>query len=104
MVESNKIEDLLLKLLEEMAVVKSKLEVLDDLKSDSKTINTRVDHIEAQNERHEKSIQTLEHRANEMEKFTRDNIINSKKQQTSIFISLGMAVFSAILSIITRLL
>lgn len=103
MVESNKIEDLLLKLLEEMAVVKSKLEVLDDLKSDSKTINTRVDHIEAQNERHEKSIQTLEHRANEMEKFTRDNIINSKKQQTSIFISLGMAVFSAILSIITRL-
>ena len=103
MVESNKIEDLLLKLLEEMAVVKSKLEVLDDLKSDSKTINTRVDHIEAQNERHEKSIQTLEHRANEMEKFTRDNIINSKKQQTSIFISLGMAIFSAILSIITRL-
>ena len=103
MVESNKIEDLLLKLLEEMAVVKSKLEVLDDLKSDSKTINTRVDHIEAQNERHEKSIQALEHRANEMEKFTRDNIINSKKQQTSIFISLGMAIFSAILSIITRL-
>ena len=101
--ESTKIEDLLLKLLEEMAVVKSKLEILDDLKTDSKNISARVDHIEAQNERHEKSIQALEHRANEMEQFTRNNMIDSKKQMTSVYISLGMAIFSAVLSIITKL-
>ena len=35
-----------------------------------------------------------------MEKFTRDNMADSKKQQTSVFISIGMAVFSAVLSLI----
>lgn len=101
--ETNKIEDMLLRLLEEMAVVKSKLETLDDLKMDSKTINTRVDRLEAQNEKHEKTIQSLENRANKMEEFTRSNIVDSRKQQTGIFISLGVAIFSAILSIITKL-
>ena len=104
MVDNDKIENLLIKLLEEMAIVKSKLEVLDDLKMDSKNINTRVDHIEAQNERHEHSIKALENRANAMESFTRNNMTDSKKQQTSVFISLGMAVFSAILSVIMNLL
>ena len=104
MVENQKIEDLLLKLIEDMAIVKSKLETLDDLKIDSKNINDRVDHIEAQNERHERQLKSLENRANKMEEFTRSNIVDTKKQQTSIFISLGVAIFSAVLSVITRLI
>lgn len=104
MVDNDKIETLLIKLLEEMAIVKSKLEVLDDLKIDSKNINARVDHIEAQNERHDHTIKSLENRANKIEEFTRNNIIDTKKQQTSVFISVGMAVFSAILSVIMNLL
>ena len=104
MVENQKIEDLLLKLIEDMAIVKSKLETLDDLKIDSKNINDRVDHIEAQNERHERQLKSLENRASKMEEFTRSNIVDAKKQQTSIFISLGVAIFSAVLSVITRLI
>ena len=99
----SKIEDLLLKLLEEMAIVKSKLEVLDELKGDSKNINARVDKIEAMNERHNDSIQKLEHRANIMEQYQRDKMVDSKKQMTSIYISMGMAVFGAILSVIINL-
>lgn len=99
----SKIEDLLLKLLEEMAIVKSKLEVLDELKGDSKNINARVDKIEAMNERHNDSIQKLEHRANVMEQYQRDKMVDSKKQQTSVFISLGVALFSAALSIVIGL-
>ncbi len=99
----DKVESLLLKLLEEMAIVKSKLETLDDLKMDSKNINSRVDHIEAQNERHEKSIHSLENRCNTVEKFLRDNLQDSKKQQTSVFISLGIAIFSAVLSVVINL-
>ena len=99
----SKIEDLLLKLLEEMAIVKSKLEVLDELKGDSKNINARVDKIEAMNERHNDSIQKLEHRANIMEQYQRDKMVDSKKQMTSVYISMGMAVFGAILSVIINL-
>ena len=99
----SKIEDLLLKLLEEMAIVKSKLEVLDELKGDSKNINARVDKIEAMNERHNDSIQKLEHRANIMEQYQRDKMVDSKKQMTSIYVSMGMAVFGAILSVIINL-
>ena len=99
----SKIEDLLLKLLEEIAIVKSKLEVLDELKGDSKNINARVDKIEAMNERHNDSIQKLEHRANVMEQYQRDKMVDSKKQQTSVFISLGVALFSAALSIVIGL-
>lgn len=99
----DKIENLLIRLLEEMAIVKSKLETLDDLKSDSKNINTRVDHIEAQNERHEHSIKALENRANKMEEFTRNNMQESKKQLTSVWVSMGLAVFSVILNIIVSL-
>ena len=99
----DKVESLLLKLLEEMAIVKSKLETLDDLKMDSKNINSRVDHIEAQNERHEHSIKALENRANKMEEFTRNNMQDSKKQTTSLFVSIGLAVFSVILNVVVSL-
>ena len=86
-----------------MAIVKSKLEVLDELKIDSKNINARVDKIEAMNERHNDSIYKLEHRANVMEQYQRDKMVDSKKQMTSVYISMGMAVFGAILSVIMNL-
>ena len=99
----SKIEDLLLKLLEEMAIVKSKLETLDDLKLDSKSINSRVDHLEAQNREHDKSIKSIENRCNTVEKFLRDGMVDSKKQQSSVWISMGLAVFGAVLSVIMNL-
>ena len=103
MVETNKIEDLLLKLIEDVAIVKSKLEALDDLKADSKNINDRVDKIEAMNERHEHSIKALENRANAMEQHVRNSMIDNKKQTSSLFISIGLAVFSVILNIVVSL-
>ena len=94
-----KIEDLLLKLIEDMAYVKSKLESID-----GQNLGSRIDAIEAQNKEHDHVIKSLENRANKMEEFTRSNIVDAKKQQTSVFISLGIAIFSAVLSVITRLL
>lgn len=86
-----------------MAIVKSKLEVLDELKGDSKNINARVDKIEAMNERHNDSIYKLEHRANKIEEFTRSQMTEGKRQQTSVMVSVGIAVLSAILSVVTKL-
>ena len=102
--ENKNIEELLIQLLQDMAIVKSKLDTLDDLKLDSKTMSQRLDKIEAMNERHNDSIHKLEHRANVMEQYQRDKMTDSKKQMTSIYVSMGMAVLSAAISFFINLL
>ena len=67
-------------------------------------MNSRIDHLEAQNREHDKTIKSLERRNDTMEQFVRNNMQDSKKQQTSIFISMGLAVFSAIVSLVFSLL
>ena len=98
--DDNKISDMLMTLMQDIAVIKAKLESIEEIKLDTKAIGTRVDHLEAQNREHDKTIKSLENRASTMEQFTRNNMADAKKQQTSVFISIGMAVFSAILSLI----
>lgn len=98
--DENKISDMLLVLMQDIAVIKAKLTTIEEIKLDTKTLGNRIDHLEAQAREHDRIIKSLENRANTMEKFTRDNMNDSKKQQTSVFISVGMAVFSAILSLI----
>ena len=98
--DENKISDMLLVLMQDIAVIKAKLESIEEIKLDTKSLGNRIDHLEAQNREHDRIIKSLENRANTMEKFTRDNMNDTKKQQTSVFISVGMAVFSAVLSLI----
>jgi biopolymer transport protein ExbB/TolQ len=101
--EDSKTQDLLIQLMQDIAVIKAKLDVIEEIKIDAKTLNTRVDHLEAQNREHDKTLRSLEHRANEMEQFTRNNMNDAKKQQTGVFISMGLAVFSAIVSVLIGL-
>ena len=96
----DKTQDLLLQLLQDIAVVKAKLSVIEEMKLDAKNIGTRVDHLEAQNREHDKTIRSLENRASTMEQFTRKNMQEAKKQQTGVFISMGVAVFSAFVSVL----
>lgn len=98
--DENKISDMLLVLMQDIAVIKAKLESIEEIKLDTKAIGTRVDHLEAQNREHDRIIKSLERRSSTMEEFTRNNMNDSKKQQMSVFMSLGMAVFSAVLSLI----
>jgi phosphopantetheine adenylyltransferase len=101
--DDGKTQDLLLQLLQDIAVIKAKLDAIEEIKLDAKTIGVRVDHLEAQNREHDKSIRSLENRANTMEQFTRNNMVDSKKQMTSVYISIGMALFSAALSVVINL-
>lgn len=96
----DKTQDLLLQLLQDIAVVKAKLSVIEEMKLDAKNIGTRVDHLEAQNREHDKTIRSLENRASTMEQFTRKNMQDAKKQQTGVFMSMGVAVFSAFVSVV----
>ena len=102
--ESKSIEELLLQLLQDMAVVKAKLDTIEEIKLDSKSMGSRIDALEATCKEHDRVIKSLEHRNNTMEQFVRNNITDSKKQQTGVFISMGLAVFSAIVSVIIGLL
>lgn len=98
--EDNKISDMLLALMQDIAVIKAKLESIEEIKLDTKAIGTRVDNLEAQNREHDRIIKSLERRASTMEEFTRNNMADGKKQQTQAFISMGVAALSAILSLL----
>lgn len=102
--DDNKTQDLLLQLVQDVAIIKAKLDSIEEIKLDAKAIGTRVDHLEAQNREHDKSIRSLEHRQDEMEAFTRRNMQESKKQANGVFISMGIAVFSAVVSVVIGLL
>jgi hypothetical protein len=91
----DKTQELLLQLIKDMSYVKAKLDNLDEQK-----LSSRVDALEAQNKEHDRIIKTLENRAGTMEQFTRNNLTDAKKQQTGVFISMGMAVFSSVLSLL----
>lgn len=102
--DDNRTNDLLLQLLQDIAVIKAKLEAIEEIKLDTKDLGHRIDQLEAQNREHDKTIKSLENRAATMEQFTRNNMIDAKKQMTSVYVSMGMAVFSCILSILSKFL
>lgn len=94
-----KIQELLLQLVQDMSFVKAKLSNIEEQK-----LSSRIDQLEAQNREHDKTIKSLERRNDTMEQFVRNNMQDSKKQQTGIFISMGLAVFSAVVSVIISMI
>ena len=94
----DKIQELLLQLVQDMSFLKAKLSNIEEQK-----LSSRIDNLEAQNREHERTIRSLEKRNDTMEEFVRNNMQDSKKQQISVFISLGLAVFSAVLSLLINL-
>ena len=94
-----KIQELLLQLVQDMSFVKAKLSNIEEQK-----LSSRIDQLEAQNREHDKTIKSLEHRNNTMEEFVRNSMQDTRKQQTGIFISMGLAVFSGIISMIINFL
>ena len=95
----DKVQELLLQLVQDMSYIKAKLNNIEEQK-----LSIRIDQLEAQNREHDKTIKSLEKRNDIIEDSLRKDLQDAKKQQTNIFISMGMAVFTAILSIIINLL
>lgn len=95
----DKIQELLLQLVQDMSFLKAKISNIDEQK-----LSSRIDTLEAQNREQEKAIKSLEHRNDTMEEFVRGNMQDSRKQQTGVFISMGLAIFSALLTTILNVL
>ena len=94
-----RIEELLLKLLGDMAEVKAKLDAIE-----KQQLSRRIDKLEAECREHAKTIKSLEHRCDTMETFAREGLSDKNKTSRGIFISAGLAIFSAILSMFINLL
>ena len=93
--DNEKIQELLLQILQDMSYVKAKLSNIEEQR-----LAARIDQLEAQNREHDKTIKSLENRSNTMEQFVRNGMSDSKKQQTGVFISMGLAVFGSIVSVL----
>ena len=94
----DRIQELLLQLVQDMSFVKAKLSNIEEQK-----LVSRVDALEAQNREHDRVIKSLENRSNTMEQFTRQNIQDSKKQMVSVYVSMGIALLSAVLSFVFKI-
>ena len=101
--DNDRIETLLLKLVEDVAQIKVKLDTIEDIKLNAKLLTERVDKLESNQTTHDKTIRSLEKRQEAIETFIRSEMSESIKGKKSIMISVGIAVFSAILSIIVNL-
>ena len=98
----DKMYEMLMSIMQDLAVVKSKLDTLEEIKIDAKTSNAKIERLENITERQEKQIATLENRSNTLEQFVRNNMVESKKEKNSIMLSIGIAIFSAVLSLLFR--
>ena len=94
-----KIQELLLQLVQDMSFVKAKLSNIEEQK-----LSSRIDQLEAQNREHDKTIKSLEKRNGTMEEFVRSTMQDSRKQQTGVFISMGIAIFSTLVTFFFSLL
>ena len=102
--EDKQIESLLLKLVEDMAVVKSKVEILDELKSEQKEVLSKVNKLDGEVVTHTEQIKKLEKRSDEVENYLRDEVEETNKSNKSVFISVGVCVVTAAINILFSLL
>ena len=97
--DNDRIEELLLKLLEKMAKVEAKLDNIE-----TQNLSGRIDSLEAQTREQERVIKGLESRNNATEVFIRDSLVDDNKTNKTLWISIGLAVFSVVLTIISNLI
>ena len=95
---SDRIEELLLQLIQDMAEVKAKLNNIDEQK-----LSSRVDLLEAQTREQERVIKTLEKRELTLEEFIRNNMNEVNKSNKAVWASIGIAFLTAALSFLINL-
>lgn len=93
--DNEKIVEMLLRLLEDMSYIKAKLNNIEEMK-----LSARVEMLEQQMTEHSKSIKSLENRNSTMEEFVRNNLNDKNKTNTGIWISIFIAVVTALIGVI----
>ena len=96
--DDNRVEELLLQLIQDMAEVKAKLNNIDEQK-----LSNRVDLLEAQAREQERVIKSLENRELTLEEFIRNNMNEANKSNKAVWASIGIAFLTAALSFLINL-
>ena len=94
-----KVQELLLKLIEDVATINTKLDSINEQR-----LASRLDLIEAQTREQERVIKGLENRNNKLEEYVRNTLVEHEKANKGLWTSLGLAMFSIILTVITNIL
>ena len=95
---NDRIEELLLQLIQDMAEVKSKLSNIDEQK-----LASRIDLLEAQAREQDRVIKTLEKRELTLEDFIRNNMNEANKSNKAVWVSVGIVFLTAALSFLINL-
>ena len=96
--DDNRVEELLLQLIQDMAEVKAKLNNIDGQK-----LSNRVDLLEAQAREQERVIKSLENRELTLEEFIRNNMNETNKNNKAVWVSVGLVFLTAVLSFLINL-
>jgi predicted nuclease with TOPRIM domain len=94
-----KVQELLLKLIEDVATINAKLDSINEQR-----LASRLDLIEAQTREQERVIKGLENRNSKLEEYVRNNLVEHEKANKGLWTSLGLAMFSVVLTVITTIL
>lgn len=94
-----KVQELLLKLIEDVATINAKLDSINEQR-----LANRMDLLEAQTREQERVIKGLENRNNKLEEYVRNTLVEHNKTNKALWTSLGLAMFSVVLTVITSIL
>ncbi len=94
-----KVQELLLRLIEDVATINAKLDSISEQK-----LASRMDLIEAQTREQERVIKGLENRNSKLEEYVRNTLVENNKANKALWTSLGLALFSVALTVITTIL
>ena len=97
--ENDRIEELLLQLIQDMAEIKAKVNNINEQR-----LSSRIDLLEAQTREQDRVIKSLENRSNTMEQFVRNNLNDNNKTNKNVWVSIGIAMFTAAISFVMNLL
>ena len=101
--DNDRIESLLIRLLEDVSQIKCKLDNIDRIENNTKELANKVDMIESNQSTHHKQITSLEKRQEAIEVFIRNEMIDSNKQHKTTTVSVGIAILTAVLSLVITL-
>lgn len=94
-----KVQELLLKLIEDVATINAKLDSINEQR-----LANRMDLLEAQTREQERVIKGLENRNNKLEEYVRNTLVEHEKANKGLWTSIGLAMFSVVLTVITTIL
>lgn len=94
-----KVQELLLKLIEDVATINAKLDSINEQR-----LASRLDLIEAQTREQERVIKGLENRNSKLEEYVRNTLVDYEKTNKGLWTSLGLTMFSIILTVISNIL